>query len=199
MIVKAAERTHVLLIRPGATDFDDQGRIKGCLDMPMSDSGRAQVSSMVEELADFQLKTIFTAPCESARETADELAMRFARAGRGEVRVKVMEAFRNVDHGLWHGKLLDELRRNNPKIYRRGEETPDTIQPPGGESIVQAKHRAMKALQKLVKRSSGRVVAIVVPDPMGELIRNMLEGNEELVNLWKYEIDHARWDLVEDV
>ncbi len=33
----------VLLIRPGATDFDDQGRIKGSLDMPMSERGRQQV------------------------------------------------------------------------------------------------------------------------------------------------------------
>ena len=34
MIVRTPQASRVLLIRPGATDFDDQGRIKGTLDMP---------------------------------------------------------------------------------------------------------------------------------------------------------------------
>jgi broad specificity phosphatase PhoE len=105
MIVKAAPVSRVLLIRPGATDFDDQGRIKGSLDMPMSERGREQVTSLTEQLAEFQVKTIYAAPCESARETAHRLAQNRA------VPVKVVEAFRNVDHGLWHGKLIDEVRR----------------------------------------------------------------------------------------
>lgn len=36
MILKSPTIARVLLIRPGATEFDDQGRIKGSLDMPLS-------------------------------------------------------------------------------------------------------------------------------------------------------------------
>ena len=53
MIVKSPSVSRVLLIRPGATDFDDQGRIKGSLDMPMSERGREQVNSLTEQLAQF--------------------------------------------------------------------------------------------------------------------------------------------------
>ena len=34
----------ILLIRPGVTDFDEQGRIKGTLDIPLNENGTAQVA-----------------------------------------------------------------------------------------------------------------------------------------------------------
>ena len=76
MIVRTPQASRVLLIRPGATDFDDQGRIKGTLDMPMSERGREQANVLAEQLSDFSLGTIYVAPCESARETAQQVAQR---------------------------------------------------------------------------------------------------------------------------
>lgn len=196
MIVKAALRPHVLLIRPGATDFDVQGRIKGSLDMPMSELGRQQVSDMTEQVAGFAPAVIYCAPCESAVETARQFAARLA-VDKRDVKVKTIDAFRNLNHGLWEGKLIDELRRNNPKLYRCGVESADDLVPPGGESVMEAKHRVMKALAKVIKKSSRSVVAIVIPDPMGEIVRHMLIGEDEMSNLWKYETDNAHWDLIE--
>ena len=40
----------IVLIRPGCTDFDEQGRIKGCLDIPLNDHGRAQARRNGETL-----------------------------------------------------------------------------------------------------------------------------------------------------
>ena len=193
MILKSSRVSHVLLVRPGATDFDDQGRIKGSLDMPMSQRGREQVTSLTEQLAEFQVKTIYCAPCESARETAQRLV-----GGRDDVRIKVVDAFRNIDHGLWHGKLIDELRRNNPKVYRQGQESPTDICPPDGESIRDAKARVIKALRKVVRKSGDGMVAIVVPDPMAWVVQSLLRG-EELSDLWNAETDSGRWDLIESV
>ena len=50
----------ILLVRPGATDFDVQGRIKGCMDMPLSECGQQQVRQTVEDLADVRLAAIYT-------------------------------------------------------------------------------------------------------------------------------------------
>ncbi|MFK8110593.1 MAG: histidine phosphatase family protein [Rubripirellula sp.] len=192
MILKSAPVSQVLLIRPGATEFDDQGRIKGSLDMPMSEHGRTQVNSLTEQISDFQVRTIYTSPCESARETAECLA-----AARG-VRIKVIDAFRNIDHGLWHGKLIDELRRNHPRVYRQGQESPTDICPPEGESIRDAKARVIKAVRKLMRKSGEEVIAIVIPDPMAWVVRSLLNG-EELADLWDAETDSAGWELIDSV
>ena len=78
----------IILARPGATDFDDQGRIKGSLDMPMSDCGKEQVRQTAQDLETFRLHGIFSAPCQSAMETAKVLA-----CGR-DLKIKTVENFR---------------------------------------------------------------------------------------------------------
>lgn len=186
----STETFKIVLVRPGATDFDDQGRMKGCLDMPLSDTGRQQVGRIAEELAEVKLSSIFTAPCQSARETASTLAI-----GR-TARVKVIECFRNIDHGLWHGKLIDELRRTQPRLYRQGQDSPDSVRPPGGETIQEAKDRVLKAVRKVVKRSTSGAIALVIPDPLASVVQSILEG-EEMRNLWIAETDAAHWELIE--
>ncbi len=180
----------IVLVRPGATDFDDQGRMKGCLDMPLSDCGREQAERAADELAGVQLSGIFTAPCQSARETAARLAN-----GRS-TRVKVVECFRNIDHGLWHGKLIDEVRRNQPRVYRQGQDSPESVCPPGGETIQEAQERVLKALRKAVKKSASGVIALVIPDPLASVVQSMLEG-EEMRDLWSAETDAGQWELIE--
>lgn len=195
MILKSTRTARVLLIRPGATDFDDQRRIKGNLDMPMSERGRQQVRSLAEQISEFPLKAIYTAPGESARETADWLAKGRSDRGRN-VPTKVVEAFRNIDHGLWHGKLIDELKRNHPRLYRQGQDAPTDICPPDGESIREAKARAEKAVRRVIRKSVDDVIAIVIPDPMAWVVESLLTG-EELSNLWKAETDSGEWDFIE--
>jgi broad specificity phosphatase PhoE len=194
MILKTVRTAKILLIRPGATEFDDQGRIKGILDMPMSERGREQVRSLAEQVADLPVKSIFTAPCESARETAMHLAKGRGERGR-DIPVKVVDAFRNIDHGLWHGKRIDELKRNHPRLYRQGQDAPTDICPPNGESIREAKARVTKAVRKVARKSGDEVVAIVIPDPMAWVVESLLTGTE-LSDLWKAETDSGRWDLI---
>jgi len=190
VIVRTPQASRVLLIRPGATDFDDQGRIKGTLDIPMSERGREQANVLAEQLSDFSLGTIYVAPCESARETAQQVA-----AGR-DLKIKVIDAFRNVDHGLWHGKLIEEVKRNHPKVYRQGQEAPSEVCPPGGESIREARERVAKAIRKVLRKSGSEMIAIVIPDPMACVVQSLISG-EELSDLWKAETDGASWDLLE--
>ena len=178
------------MVRPGATEFDDQHRIKGSLDMPLSERGLKQVTLLTEELAEVKIKTIFTAPDESARQTAELLA-----EGR-DSKIKIIEAFRNVDHGLWHGKLIDEVRRNHPRVYKQGIDTPDDVCPPEGEPIHQARQRVAKAVKKCLRKGGDGVIAMIVPDPLAAVIDSMISG-EEMHDLWASETDNASWNLIE--
>jgi broad specificity phosphatase PhoE len=179
-----------ILIRPGATDFDEQGRMKGCLDMPLSTTGRCQVEKIVAELADVEIDAIVSSPCESAVETANRLAQ-----ARG-LKVRIVDCLRNLDHGLWHGKLIEEVRRTQPRVYKQGQDCPLHLCPPGGESIRQAQERVMKEINRLAKRATTGSVALVIPDPLASIVHSMLEG-EELRDLWNSETDAGRWELIE--
>ncbi|MEM6472552.1 MAG: histidine phosphatase family protein [Planctomycetota bacterium] len=192
---RAATLTRVLVIRPGATDFDDQGRMKGSLDMPLSERGTEQARTLAEQLASFQIRTLFCAPCESARETANLIASKQRQSGR-DTKVKVLDAFRNLDHGLWHGKLIDEVKRNHPKVYRQGSEHPDEFCPPEGEPVSEVKTRVTKAVRKCVKKGREELVAILVTEPLASIVESELSG-VELKSLWNRETDSATWTLLE--
>ena len=193
MISRTKQLGNVLLVRPGATEFDEQGRMKGSLDMPMSEKGHAQVDELAEQLNRFHLHTIYTAPCESARETAERLAR-----DRSDARIKVIDSLRNVDHGLWHGKLIAEVQQKLPRIYKQGQDSPTDICPPGGESIRDARSRVLKAVQKILKKSSDPFITIVIPEPLASVVHGLLNG-EEVMDFWRAETDSGRWELIESV
>ena len=41
----------ILLIRPGVTEYDQQGRVQGTLDIPLCEDGRREVEAMIERAA----------------------------------------------------------------------------------------------------------------------------------------------------
>ena len=190
MLLRSPAVARVLLVRPGATDFDDQGRIKGSLDMPMSEQGCDQAKTLAEELTGVPIRSIFSAPCQSALQTAAMIAH-----GR-EVRIKTIDALRNVDHGLWHGKLIEEVRRNQPRAYRLGQDSPDAFCAPRGEPIHEAKSRVLKSLKKILRKGRDDVVAIIVPEPLATVVESLLQ-DVELHDLWKSETDNGSWQLIE--
>lgn len=180
----------IVLVRPGATSLDEQGRIKGCLDIPMSEAGSAQVAKTIAELSDFRFDVIYSAPCQSAQQTAAALA------GRCRSKWKVVDTLHNLDHGLWEGKLIDEVRRQQPRVYRQFQDCPDNIGPPGGETLEEVRQRIRKTLNRWTRKHEAGIVALVVPEPLASVVKEML-GSDELGDLWQVECDHGQWEVVE--
>ncbi len=180
----------IVLIRPGSTDFDDQGRIKGTLDIPLNANGTDQVARTVGELSELPLEMIYTSPCQAAQQTAAALA-----AGR-DIRVKLLDRLKNLDHGLWHGKLIEEVKRNQPKVYRRWQENPASVCPPEGETLKAAEQRVRLAMGKLLRKHRRGTVAVVVSEPLTSLVKGLLL-DLHVGNLWKTECACGSWELIE--
>jgi broad specificity phosphatase PhoE len=158
----------ILLIRPGCTDFDEQHRIQGNIDLPLSERGRQQVSQLLKELGETSIDVLYSSPCEPARSTAGAI---------GEARglaVKELEPLHNVNHGLWQGLTVDEVRRKHPRVFKQWQESPEAICPPGGETLVEAVERVRKALEKPLKKKG--TIAIVAADPLASIICAVLRG-----------------------
>jgi len=180
----------IVLIQPGSTDFDEQGRIKGSLNLPLSLNGAGQAARTALQLACEPIEAIYTSPHQSALQTAEAIAE------NRRVRVRRLEKLRNLDHGLWHGKLIEEVRHNQPRVYRRGQENPQSFCPPEGESVASARQRAAAVLKKIIKKHKQGTVALVVPQPLGSVIRGLLDA-DEMDNVWKAEQDSGAWTLIE--
>lgn len=172
-IYKGADGSKILLIRPGATEFDEQGRIIGTLDLPLSELGLQQAEKLACESTDHEVTAIFSSPSLAAQQTAEIIGDQHRR------KFKIKKALRNIDLGLWQGKELEELRTNQPKIARQWEEHPETVTPPGGESVEDTIPRVEKFLAKLRKRHKSGTIVIVVADPLAKVIALLLSGQPQ--------------------
>jgi broad specificity phosphatase PhoE len=159
----------VVLIRPGCTDFDEHNRIQGVLDLPLNHRGQAQVLSLIARLQDVSLDVVYTAPSEPARSTAQAICEQCGSS------LKEVDDFRNLNHGLWQGLQVDDVRRKYPKVFKQWQESPETVRLPEGETVAEAVERIRHGLRKCLKRK--RTIGIVASEPLATMIGCVLRGD----------------------
>jgi probable phosphoglycerate mutase len=181
----------ILLIRPGVTEYDQQGRIQGTLDIPLCEDGRRQVAAMIDELRSQPIAAIYTGPSQCAEQTAAALGEAL------DVKVKSLDKLENLNHGLWQGMLVTDVKAKQPKVYRQWQEQPETVCPPQGETINAAEERLSAVIAKLLKKhKSDALVAIVVPEPLASVLCHVVRQGE-YGDLWKSRDGAPPWEVIE--
>ena len=169
-----------LLLPTASTDLDEQHRMSGALDVPLSETGRQEAEKMALAMRDTPIDVVLSAGCLAARETAKVIA----KAHRKRVRQE--ETWSNVDLGLWHGKCIQELKENNAKFFRQWSDHPETVSPPGGETFAEVRERIEPAVHKLVKKHRDAQVLLVAPQPLLGILAQAIEKEGEQVSFpWK--------------
>ncbi|NDC64392.1 MAG: histidine phosphatase family protein, partial [Planctomycetia bacterium] len=168
---------HLIVIRAGMSDYDEQGRIRGTLAMPLSSGGTAA--------ARLAARILSASPPDALYTSGDACALETARAV-GEacgLRPRRIADLTNLDQGLWQGMLVDEIREKQPRLYRQWQDNPWAVAPPEGELLEEACLRVEAALEKLVRRHPSGRVAVVVPQPLDQILRWTVSG-ETMGDLW---------------
>jgi broad specificity phosphatase PhoE len=158
----------VAIVRPGQTEFDVQQRIQGSLDLPLSDYGETQIAQILEELRPLNIEQIYYSPTEPAISTARKVAVALG------VPAKAIDGLENVNHGLWQGMCIEEIKRKQPKVFKQWHDAPESVCPPEGETCDDAFQRAQRALKKLMRRKG--TFAVVSAEPMATLIESVVRG-----------------------
>jgi probable phosphoglycerate mutase len=179
----------IVLIRPGATDYDKYGRIQGTLDIPLNSEGNREVARQIGQLRDRGIEVLYCSDSQPAIDTAEAIAQALG------IRLKKLENMQNLDHGLWQGMLVEEIKRKHPKIYRQWQEQPESICPPDGEMLSSVHQRASICLRRLLKKHKSGVIGLVLPEPLASVVKVLLD-HQELSDLWKASSDHGNWETV---
>jgi broad specificity phosphatase PhoE len=160
--------SQVILIRPGATLYDEQNRVQGVLDIPLSERGRGEVARMAQALAQTlgssSLSALYCGPGENVIRTAEIVGKVLG------IRPKRINEFRNLDQGLWQGLQIDEIKRRNTRLFRQWIEDPATICPPQGETVERAMERIKTAFRPLLRRHQNEAIGLVVGEPLARLV-----------------------------
>ncbi len=160
--------TQVVLIRPGATLYDEENRVQGVLDVPLSDRGRAEVADLADRLSGTPLTVLYSGPGESVVRTAEAVGKVL------NLKARTLVELRNLDHGLWQGLQIDEIKRRNLKLFRQWQEDPRTVCPPRGETFEAAFDRIRGVLKPILRKHREEGIGLVVADPVARLISGLL-------------------------
>ena len=144
--------TKILLVRHGATEWNEAKRVQGQADVEMNAKGRAEAEEVAERLADLDIEAVYSSDLRRAADTARAIA------ARHDLEVKLEPAFREIDQGEWTGLLIEEIQRRWPG--RWGPERHYSRRP-GGEAPDQTRARSLQGLKRVVQEhASGSVVVV---------------------------------------
>ncbi len=151
------QKTIVLsLIKCGETTWEADGRLQGRSDLPLSPQGRSSVEQDVAMLAGHRMGTIYHPANEAASETA-KLVARLVGA-----KTKPLAELAEADLGLLDGLTEQAFAERFPKRYKQWQEDPLSVSLPEGEVVGEARARLFGALGRLLKRSRGTEVGVVL-------------------------------------
>ena len=162
--------TIVAVVRPGWTDFDEQHRLIGSLDLPLNSRGEAQLATLVERLKALT-KTpdaIVCGTAQPAKGTAAVIAEAF------DLTVRESEEFANLNLGLWQSSTIEDIVRRMSRIFRQWQEAPETVCPSEGEPWEDAVTRVQRALKKPLRKFDA--LLIVASEPLASLVSSLLTG-----------------------
>jgi broad specificity phosphatase PhoE len=145
----------LVLIRHASSTWNDERRIQGQLDPPLSERGREQAGKLAARLRGVALEGFYSSDLQRALETAAAIA---SEVGRDPVLVPEL---REVALGEWEGLNREEITARYPEAWESWRTAPSWDVIPGGEGTHAFEGRVGAALDRLLARHhTGRVLVV---------------------------------------
>ncbi|MDQ6918521.1 MAG: histidine phosphatase family protein [Candidatus Dormibacteraeota bacterium] len=145
----------LVFIRHGTSTWNDERRIQGQLDPPLSERGRDEARKVGARFRGTPVDALYSSDLLRARETAQAIGAQIGR--EPEYRPELRE----VALGEWEGLQRDEIVARYPEPWSRWVDHPSWDIVPGGEGTDAFEGRVGAAIEGLIERHrSGRVLVV---------------------------------------
>jgi probable phosphoglycerate mutase len=91
-----------------------------------------------EFLKDVPIDFAISSPMLRPKETAQIIL-----TSHPNLKLELQEPLKEINHGLWEGKLESEIKQEYPDLLRQWQVAPETVQMPEGENLQQVWDRAV--------------------------------------------------------
>jgi len=132
------------IVRHGATDWNQSGRIQGHIDIPLNETGRVQARLVSLRLATFKATALFSSDLLRAYETAQIIGQATG------LRVVQKPGLREINFGVWQGLSSLQIRERDPEVYAARRANPYDVAPAGAETWRHFYARAVQAVLEIL-------------------------------------------------
>ncbi|MCA9284704.1 MAG: histidine phosphatase family protein [Phycisphaerales bacterium] len=156
------------LLRAGETPWGAEGRVQGSADLPLAPGVREMLALEFAHLPPTAVAVVHHPADEAATDTA-KLA---ARSFRGKP--AAVDDLGEPHLGLLEGLTLGTFAERYPTRHRQWQDDPLALVAPEGEPLVDARARILHTIVRLIRRSRGAEVAVVLHPLALGLVRCVL-------------------------
>lgn len=161
-----------------------EGRLQGTVDLPLCEAGVKQAEANVAAIRALGVRHIVCSTARRAYQTAQLYGAAL------DLPVGFAPEIRELDHGAWEGRKVEELLVCADSAYAQWLADPGSVAiPRGGESVQAAQDRAAGAVRKAAFSLRGEPVLIVGHKHINALL---------MCALLKEPLERFRSHMVED-
>ncbi len=169
MAARRRRAKRLCLVRCGETTWERDGRVCGAADLPLSDNGRATITSLANAWAGERPSVVYHPDDEAAAATAGIIAAAL------KVKTKVASDLGNPSLGLLEGLTEAAFADRFPRRRRQWLEDPMGVAAPEGDDLAEAATRILLAAGRIVKKDKSEA-ALVLHDFGLAVLRCWLAG-----------------------
>lgn len=141
-----------MLVRHGATEWNDSKRAQGWADIELTPKGHKQAIAVAQELAHLPIAGVYSSDMKRAVGTARPIARAHG------LEVEVDRDLREIDQGEWTGLTTQEIAARWPDVWGPSRHY---TRRPGGESPQEVRARALEAIRRIVEKQRDGTVVVV--------------------------------------
>ena len=148
---------NILLVRHGETPWNREGRYQGRTDIPLSETGQAQVKALGARLASVDIKIAYASPLSRAKNTAEAIL-----AGR-DTPLWLDAGLLEISHGGWEGQLAADVELSHAEMFGVWRSSPGRHSPagPGAETLGDVETRAWSVLERVCDQLGPTETALI--------------------------------------
>nr|WP_198044848.1 histidine phosphatase family protein [Lysinibacillus timonensis] len=127
-------KLEIYFVRHGETEWNNEGRLQGWLDSPLTIQGRASANMLAENLRNIKFKAVYSSPSGRAIETAKMITKK-------QMGIQLDPRLQEIHLGEWQGRLISDILLEDQERYFAYTSAPKTYEPCGGETFKEVSER----------------------------------------------------------
>ncbi|MBQ4517306.1 MAG: histidine phosphatase family protein [Clostridia bacterium] len=175
----------LILVRHGETTGNLRPTALGTTDLPLTERGRRQASTLARVLGLVPPTAIYTSPLKRAVETAEIIAKPH------HMMAETMLDLEERHFGIWENMAVEEIRANYEAEYMAWQQDLPGYVIPQGESAQMCYERNVRFLEEIVSRhTEGKVVVVSHLGCIRNMIAHLLGMGVE--SGWRFPVENGR-------
>jgi probable phosphoglycerate mutase len=157
--------TRILLTRHGHVEGISPERFRGQIDLPLTETGRAQARELGKRIAgEWRPAAIYTGPLQRAVATGDAIAKATGAP------LRELKSLIDINYGEWQGHTLEDVKGHSPALFALWRHAPQFMRFPGGDSLQDLIARGADALRFALDHHHDETIVFVGHDSVNKAI-----------------------------